>query len=153
MATQTKPMTTREFAKASGIPAAAITKLIRDGKLKAQKEGNAWKIPPSQLDSKTVREFEKSAKAASPKKSSEAASASQPPKASEPGAGAPAPQTPPAEKTYSIPEFAAMTYLTEKGVSEWLRTGKLQGVKTQAGEWRVMDNNLQVPFISRLARK
>ncbi len=85
MATQTKPMTTREFAKASGIPAAAITKLIRDGKLKAQKEGNAWKIPPSQLDSKTVREFEKSAKAASPKKSSEAASAPQPPKASEPG--------------------------------------------------------------------
>jgi predicted site-specific integrase-resolvase len=46
-----------------------------------------------------------------------------------------------------------MTYLTEKGVSEWLRTGRLQGVKTQAGEWRVLDSNLQVPFISRLARK
>lgn len=175
MATQTKPMTTREFAKASGIPAAAVTKLIRDGKLKAQKEGNAWKIPPSQLDSKTVREFGKSAKAATPPKSSKAASAPQAPKASEPRAGAPAPPPPPppsepkaepaapaalsrppapeAEKTYSIPEFASMTYLTEKGVAEWLRTGRLQGVKTPAGEWRVLDSNLQVPAISRLARK
>jgi hypothetical protein len=63
------------------------------------------------------------------------------------------PEPLPAEKTYSIPEFAAMTYLTEKGVSEWLKIGRLQGVKTEAGEWRVLDSNLQVPDISRLARK
>lgn len=175
MATQTKPMTTSEFAKATGIPAATISKLIRDGKLKAKKEGKAWMIPPSQFDSKIVRELGKA-----PQKPSKAAATPKPSKPSESRVSAPAPQKPPvaaspppsgpkvetvtpaassrpepspAEKTYSIPEFAAMTYLTEKGVSEWLKTGRLQGVKTEAGEWRVLDSNLRVPDISRLARK
>lgn len=180
MATQTKPMTTSQFAKATGIPAATISKLIRDGKLKAKKEGNAWMIPPSQLGSKIVRELGKAPKAATPKKPSTAAAAPKPSKASESRVRAPAPQKPsvpastppsgpkaetaapavssrpepsPAEKTYSIPEFAAMTYLTEKGVSEWLRIGRLQGIKTQAGEWRVLDSNLKIPDISRLLRR
>jgi len=38
-------------------------------------------------------------------------------------------------------------------VSEWLKAGRLQGVKTEAGEWRVLDSNLKVPDISRLARR
>jgi len=180
MATQTKPMTTSEFAKATGIPAAAISKLIRDGKLKAKKEGNAWMIPPGQLDAKIVRELGKAPKAAAPKKPSKAASSPKPPKAPASKAGAPParkppvappppppapkaepgapaassrPEPSPAEKTYSIPEFSAMTYLTEKGVSEWLKTGRLQGIKSDTGEWRVLDSNFQVPDISRLARK
>ena len=179
MATQTKPMTTSEFAKATGIPAAAISKLIRDGKLKAKKEGNAWMIPPSQLDSKTVRELGKAPRAKAPQKPSKAASSPKPAKAPASKAGvqaarkppvappppsapkaeteAPAassrPEPAPAEKTYSIPEFAAMTYLTEKGVSEWLKSGRLRGVKSDAGEWRVLDSNFQAPDISRLARK
>jgi len=180
MATQTKPMTTSEFAKATGIPAATISKLIRDGKLKAKKEGNAWMIPPSQLDSRIVRELGKAPKAATPKKPSKVSSTPKPLKASALRVSAPAPKKPPvpaspppsgpkaetaapaatirpeplpAEKTYSIPEFAAMTYLTEKGVSEWIKTGRLQGIKTDAGEWRVLASNLQVPDISRLARK
>jgi excisionase family DNA binding protein len=179
MATQTKPMTTSEFAKATGIPTAAISKLIRDGKLKAKKEGNAWMIPPSQLDSKTVRELGKAPRAKAPQKPSKAASSPKPAKAPASKAGvqaarkppvappppsapkaeteAPAassrPEPAPAEKTYSIPEFAAMTYLTEKGVSEWLKSGRLRGVKSDAGEWRVLDSNFQAPDISRLARK
>jgi hypothetical protein len=63
------------------------------------------------------------------------------------------PENPPAEKTYSVSEFAAMTYLTEKGVSEWLKSGKLEGITTEGGEWRVQASNLQVPSISRLVRK
>ncbi|HSM89521.1 MAG TPA: helix-turn-helix domain-containing protein [Desulfobacterales bacterium] len=180
MATQTKPMTTSEFAKATGIPAAAISKLIRDGKLKAKKEGNAWMIPPSQLDSKSVRELGKAPRAKAYKKPSKAAASPKPPKAPASKAGAPAarklpvaappppsapkaeteapaassrPEPAPEEKTYSIPEFAAMTYLTEKGVSEWLKSGRLRGVKSDAGEWRVLDSNFQAPDISRLARK
>ena len=179
MATQTKPMTTSEFAKATGIPTAAISKLIRDGKLKAKKEGNAWMIPPSQLDSKSVRELGKAPRAKAPQKPSKAASspkpakapaskagvqaarkppvAPPPPSAPKPETEAPAassrPEPAPAEKTYSIPEFAAMTYLTEKGVSEWLKSGRLRGVKSDAGEWRVLDSNFQAPDISRLARK
>ena len=61
MATPSKSMTTREFAKATGIPAATISKLIREGKLKAKKEGQSWMIPQSQLAAKVVREFGKTA--------------------------------------------------------------------------------------------
>jgi hypothetical protein len=68
-------------------------------------------------------------------------------------AAATRPENPPAGKSYSVSEFAAMTYLTEKGVSEWLKSGKLKGVKTESGEWRVLESNLQVPSISRLVRK
>jgi hypothetical protein len=52
-----------------------------------------------------------------------------------------------------VSEFAAMTYLTEKGVSEWLRIGRLQGIRLENGELQVSASNLQVPDISRLVRK
>jgi excisionase family DNA binding protein len=179
MATPSKSMTTREFAKATGIPAATISKLIREGKLKAKKEGQSWMIPQSQLAAKVVRELGKPPKPTKAKKPSTPAAARTParvaklvrraptpslaPKAStapvpppgpvsEPAVGV-KPKGPSAEKTYSASEFAAMTYLTEKGVSEWLKSGKLKGVKTEGGEWRVLASNLQVPSISRLVRK
>jgi excisionase family DNA binding protein len=179
MATPSKSMTTREFAKATGIPAATISKLIREGKLKAKKEGQSWMIPQSQLAAKVVRELGKPPKPPKTKKPSKPAAAPRPAKAAKPVRRAPAPspaQAVPAapvpppepvsepavgvrpkgpsdEKTYSASEFAAMTYLTEKGVSEWFKSGKLKGVKTESGEWRVLASNLQVPSISRLVRK
>jgi hypothetical protein len=52
-----------------------------------------------------------------------------------------------------VSEFAAMTYLTEQGVSEWLRIGRLQGVRQANGELQVSASNLQVPDIGRLVRK
>ncbi len=175
MATPSKSMTTSEFAKATGIPAATISKLIREGKLKAKKEGQSWMIPQSQLAAKVVRELGKPPKPPKAKKPSTPAAAPTPAKAAKPVRRAPAPspappvpaapvpppepaiatrpENPPAEKTYSVSEFAAMTYLTEKGVSEWLKSGKLKGVKTESGEWRVLESNLQAPSISRLVRK
>lgn len=175
MATPSKSMTTSEFAKATGIPAATISKLIREGKLKAKKEGQSWMIPQSQLAAKVVRELGKPPKPPKAKKSSTPAAARTPARAAKPVRSAPTPSPPPkasaapvpapepavgvrpkgpsAEKTYSASEFAAMTYLTEKGVSEWLKSGKLKGVKTESGEWRVLASNLQVPSISRLVRK
>ena len=175
MATPSKSMTTSEFAKATGIPAATISKLIREGKLKAKKEGQSWMIPQSQLAAKVVRELGKPPKPPKAKKPSTPAAAPTPAKAAKPVRKAPAPspappvpaapvpppepaiatrpENPPAEKTYSVSEFAAMTYLTEKGVSEWLKSGKLKGVKTESGEWRVLESNLQAPSISRLVRK
>lgn len=179
MATQSKSMTTREFAKATGIPAATISKLIREGKLKAKKEGQSWMIPQSQLAAKVVRELEKPAKPPKAEKPSKPAAVPPPAKTAKPVRRAPAPSPAPkapaapvptseplvepavgaspketsAGKTYSVPEFEAMTYLTEKGVSEWLKSGKLKGVKTESGGWRVLASNLQVPSISRLVRK
>lgn len=175
MATPSKSMTTSEFAKATGIPAATISKLIREGKLKARKEGQSWMIPQSQLAAKVVRELGKPPKPPKAKKSSTPAAARTPARAAKPARRAPAPSPPPkapvapvpppepavevrpkgpsAEKTYSASEFAAMTYLTEKGVSEWLRSGNLKGVKTESGEWRILASNLEVASISRLVRK
>ena len=175
MATPSKSMTTSEFAKATGIPAATISKLIREGKLKAKKEGQSWMIPESQLAAKVVRELGKPPKPSKAKKPSKPAAAPTTAKAAKPVRKAPAPspappvpaapvplpepaiatrpENPPAEKTYSVSEVAAMTYLTEKGVSEWLKSGKLKGVKTEGGEWRVLASNLQVASISRLVRK
>jgi excisionase family DNA binding protein len=179
MATPITSMTTREFAKATGIPAATISKLIREGKLKAKKEGQSWMISQSQLAAKVVRELGKPPKPTKAKKPSTPAAARTPARVAKPVRRAPTPSPAPkasaapvpppepvsepavgvrpkgpsAEKTYSASEFAAMTYLTEKGVSEWLKSGKLTGVKTEGGEWRVLASNLQVPSISRLVRK
>lgn len=173
-----KPMTTREFAEATGIPTATISKLIRDGKINAKKEGKAWMIPASQLESDAIREITEAPKAATSRKRSKQTATIKPAKAPEPevveaelrepaaasaapaGPTAPeedAPQaayepTPP-EKSYSIPEFAAMTYLTERGVSEWLGIGRLRGWKTESSGWRVLESNLNVPDIIRLVRK
>jgi len=174
MATPSKSMTTSEFAKATGIPGATISKLIREGKLKAKKEGQGWMIPQSQLAAKVVRELGKPPKAPKAKKPSKPAATPTPAKAAKPVRRSPAPspsppvpaappapepavetrpKNPPAEKTYSMSEFEAVTYLTQKGVSEWLKSGKLKGVKTESGEWRVLASNLQVPSISHLVRK
>jgi predicted site-specific integrase-resolvase len=63
------------------------------------------------------------------------------------------PETRAEEKTYTIPEFAAMTYLTEMGVTEWLKAGRIKGIQKENGEWRVLEANLHVADISRLLRK
>lgn len=178
MAPSIKTMTTKEFSDATGISIATISKLIRAGKLKAKKKGKAWMIPPNQLESRTIRETQELSQAAKAGKSSGAPTAIQAAKATEPEIREPelsqssaasmapastmafeeqappaAPEPTPPEKSYSIPEFAAMTYLTEKGVSEWLSIGRLQGCKSENGEWRVLQSNLSVPDISRLVRK
>jgi hypothetical protein len=42
-----------------------------------------------------------------------------------------------ATKSFSIAEFAGMTYLTEKGVAEWLKIGRLTGSQDDQGAWRI----------------
>lgn len=151
MAIQIKAMTSGEFAKAAGVSTAAISKLIRDGKLKANKEGGKWMIPQSQLDSEAVRALK------GPAKPGKAASArgrqALKPAAASPPPAPDKPESRTEEKTYTIPEFAAMTYLTEKGVAEWLKTGRIKGIQAENGQWRVLERNLQVADISRLVRR
>lgn len=177
MATETTSMSTTEFAKAAGVSAASISKLIRDGKLKARKEGGKWMIPQSQLGRDVVRALKGPSKAgtskpASTRKAPKAAAkpvrrASVPavPASPEPEperaeatidsgpAARPEPEVRLPGKTYTIAEFAAMTYLTEKGVAEWLKAGRIKGIQKEGGEWQVLESNLQVPDISRLLRK
>ncbi len=176
MANPSKSMTTREFAKATGIPAATVYKLIRDGNLKAKKEGTCWMIAASQLKAKAVRELGKTATPAKGKKASKSAAipkvrklfkaaAARPAKPVKPvpaavpakpttrPAAASEPASSPAEKTYTVAEFASMTYLTENGVAAWLKTGRLKGRQDAGGQWVVLETNLHVPDISRLVRK
>jgi len=55
-------------------------------------------------------------------------------------------------KSYSIAEFADMTYLTENGVRMWLKQGLLKGQQDAGGEWQIDASNLDVPNVKRLVR-
>ena len=53
------------------------------------------------------------------------------------------------KKTFSVAEFSEITYLTQKGVNDWLKQGKLNGEK---GNWLVDAESLQLPFMKKLIR-
>ncbi|MDX2439941.1 MAG: hypothetical protein QNK40_05260 [Desulfobacterales bacterium] len=56
------------------------------------------------------------------------------------------------KKTFSVAEFSEKTYLTQKGVNEWVKQGKLKGEKDENGNWLVDAASLQLPFMKRLIR-
>jgi hypothetical protein len=55
-------------------------------------------------------------------------------------------------KSFSVADFARMTYLTEKGVRQWLQQGLLKGQQNASGEWQIEASNLEVPNVKRLVR-
>jgi len=57
-----------------------------------------------------------------------------------------------AAKTIPLADFVSMTYLTENGVKEWLKQGRLIGLQADSGEWMIEAANLEVPDIKRLMR-
>ena len=63
-----------------------------------------------------------------------------------------APKPEKAAKSFSVAEFANMTYLTENGVMQWLQRGLLKGQQNARGEWQIEASNLEVPNIKRLVR-
>ena len=63
-----------------------------------------------------------------------------------------APTSEKAKKSFSVVEFANMTYLTEKGVMQWLQRGLLKGQQSSTGEWQIEASNLEVPNVKRLVR-
>ena len=63
-----------------------------------------------------------------------------------------APKAAKAAKSFSVAEFAGMTYLTENGVMDWLRKGLLKGQQDAKGAWQVDASNLEVPNVKRLVR-
>ena len=63
-----------------------------------------------------------------------------------------APASAKATKSFSIAEFADMTYLTENGVKEWLQQGLLKGQQNTSGDWRIEASNLEVTNVKRLVR-
>ncbi len=53
---------------------------------------------------------------------------------------------------YTVAEFVDMTYLTEFGVKEWLKQGRLTGQQAAGGEWTIDAANLELPDVKRLVR-
>ena len=57
-----------------------------------------------------------------------------------------------AAKSFSVGEFANLTYLTENGVMQWLKQGLLKGQQDAKGDWQIDASNLEVPTVKRLVR-
>jgi hypothetical protein len=73
-------------------------------------------------------------------------------KATAPAKKTAAPKPAKAAKSFSVAEFADMTYLTENGVMQWLQQGLLIGQQNAKGGWQVDASNLEVPNVKRLVR-
>jgi predicted site-specific integrase-resolvase len=152
MAKKSELLTSAEFSKKTGLPTSTVSKLMREGKIKAAKKSGKWMISPDQLKATAVSTVSKNGKPPvkkkttkpKPKKALAKAKKSAAPTAVEPASAA---------KSFSIAEFADMTYLTEKGVTEWLKTGRLTGRQDNQGAWRIDSANLDVPNIKRLVRE
>jgi hypothetical protein len=151
MVEKSELLTSAEFAKKTGLATSTVSKLIREGKIKATKKSGKWMIGTDQLNAKAViaaskpgkPSAKKKAEKPKPKKVATPAKKSAAPKAGKPAAGM---------KSFSIAEFAGMTYLTEKGVAEWLKVGRLTGSQDDQGAWRIDAANLDVAGIKRLVR-
>jgi hypothetical protein len=160
MAKKSERISTREFSKLSGLSVSQISTLLRNEKIKGVKESGKWMISRNQLDLKAVKEMAKNKKAApsaikskktlkAPGPGKKAAAKKQ--KASAPPAATVAAETV-GKKTYSVAEFSAMTYLTDFGVMDWIKKGRLKGLQDKAGQWRIDAANLEVADIKRLLR-
>ena len=83
-----------------------------------------------------------------PKKAA-AAKKSAPPKKAKPAKAKTKTST---AKTIPLADFVSMTYLTENGVKEWLKQGRLTGLQADSGEWMIEAANLALPDVKRLMR-
>ena len=151
MAKKSKLLTSKEFSSKAGITASIVSKLIRDGKIKANKKSGKWMIDPDQLKAKAVTKSTPKSKPSAKKKPAKTApqkAAVKAQKSATPKAAKPAV----AQKAFTVAEFAEMTYLTEKGVGEWLKSGRLAGHQDDKGGWQIDAANLEASDVKRLIR-
>jgi excisionase family DNA binding protein len=117
-----KTLTSAEFSERTGLSVATVTKMLRQGTLRGEKQGGKWAI------------FESEA--------TNFASISDTPAA-----------TSARSETYPIETFVQMTYLTEKGVRQFLKTGRLSGGVDDQGRLMVDAANLKRPELRHLIRR
>jgi hypothetical protein len=116
-----------------------VQKWLRSGKLSGTKIGNRWYISPSELSGLATDEG-----GSAPAARKDDATAAPKTKAVGERASAGA--------SYSVSEFAALTYLTETGVLRWLRSGRLKGDRADDGSWSVKAESLELPQLRHLIR-
>ena len=128
-------LNTKEFSKITGISTKVISKYLRDGTLKGEKKSGKWQIPRSELDTALVKG------SAAPTPAETTARKKPAPKPSTAG-GSP----------LSVSEVAEKTFLTEKGVVEWITKGFITGTKDENGNWQISADSLDTPAVARLVR-
>jgi excisionase family DNA binding protein len=162
MAQQSSSLSTREFSDLTGIAVSTVNRLLREGKLKGVKTAGKWKIDKSEVSAKAIQAILKPpGKGAAPGKIDRMAVK----KDKAHGSGVPtggfsaAADTKATSRTsaddaqtYSVTEFSELTYLTEYGVLEFLKKGRLQGVRDEKGQWRLGADNLRNPGMRHLLR-
>jgi excisionase family DNA binding protein len=124
-------MTTRQYAEQYGVSSSTVSKWIRSGKINAQKIGGKWFISPDQVVAQND----------SPSGSGKNREISPAP-----------PQSTSGDHYYSVEKFSALTYLTPFGVLQWLKDGRLTGIKDKSGQWQVHASNLENNNVKRLLR-
>jgi len=129
-----KVLTTGEFSQTTGIAVSTITQMLRQGKIRGEKRSGKWAIYASELQKTAIVT----------KKDREELSDSMGPRFNRPAAAA---------KGYDVETFAMMTYLTEKGVRQWLKAGRLSSHTDADGNVLVDADNLDRPELHHLIRK
>lgn len=112
---------------------------------KAQKKPS--KKPQTKGAAKAKKVTAKAKKTAAPGKKA----ATKPKKAAAPKKKA-TPKSAKTSKSFSVAEFADMTFLTENGVMQWLQQGLLKGQQSARGDWQIEASNLEVPNVKRMVR-
>ena len=123
----------------------------KDQNKPAKKTRKKSTAKPKKVTAKATKAKAPAKKAAAPKKKTPPKKKSAPKMKAAPEKKA-APKSAKAAKSYSIARFADMTYLTEKGVREWLQKGLLKGRQDAKGDWQIDASNLEVPNVKRLVR-
>ena len=118
-------------------------------KMAAKSQPKKSKPAPKKKTSKSVPKKAAAAKKSAPPKKAKPAAAK---KSAAPKKAKPAKAKTSAAKTIPLADFVSMTYLTENGVKEWLKQGRLTGLQADSGEWVIEAANLEVPDIKRLMR-
>lgn len=126
-------LTTAEYSKKTGMATSTVARMLREGKLRGEKRGGKWAIFASEIGKDSVENRQTDAKA--------------------PVHPAPTSDNPPSSsKTYDIETFSRLTYLTENGVRQWLKAGRLTGSVDSSGNMKVDASNLERGDFKHLVR-
>jgi hypothetical protein len=131
-------LTTSDYSKLSGIAVSTIAQMLRQGKLRGEKRNGKWAIDASEVQKiqTTAGETNKESDIIIKSNVDQTSSVN-------PSGG----------KVYDVDTFARMTYLTERGVRQWLKSGRLSGTVDDGGNALVDADNLERPEIRHLIRK
>ena len=130
-------LSTNEYSKISGLSVSTITKMLRKGELQGQKIGGKWAI-----DASEAQQIKADGDQTNNRKQDCVNPATKQTAATKPSDN----------ETFDIDTFTRMTYLTEQGVRQWVKDGRLSGSVDDSGNLLVDADNLNRPELRHLIR-